>query len=203
MKIRASLRTLILLFLVFGALVATVNAQGNVVTWENSNVSQTIGNGQVITPLIVKFRVAKTLTNVNVFTVPGLSKFVEAQPSTFPILEPATDYSITLSFSVPNRAAEGLYAGTIHLRIGSKTVPDTLKVGVTVDYDGNIPSPNTITLSPDSLRLISGVAADGNGLFFSQTNAELSAIHPGNILARPRPANCPVVSWEGSSMYPV
>jgi len=191
MKSRSLLRTLILIFIVIGPLVATVDAQGNVVAWENSKVSQTIGNGQVITPLIVKFRVAKTLTNVNVFTVPGLSKFVEAQPSTFPILEPATDYSITLSFSVPSRAPEGLYAGTIHLRIGSKTIPDTLKVGVTVDYGGNIPSPNTITLSAESLRLITGVAADGNGLYFSQTNSELSAIHPGNILALPPTGQLP------------
>ena len=191
MKTRSSLQTLILLILVFGALLVSVNAQGNVVTWESSKVSQTIGNGQVITPNVVKFRVARTLTNVSVFTVPGLTKFVDAQPSEFPLLQPETDYSITLSFSVPNRADEGVYDGTIHLRQGSKTVPQTLKVGVTVDYGGNIPSPNAITLSADSLRLITGVAADGNGLFFSHTNSELSAIHQGNILALPPTGQLP------------
>jgi len=190
---RSSLRTLALFLLVFGTFVGTVSAQGNghIVTWENSKVSQTIGNGQIVSPIVINFRVAKTLTNVTVFTVPGIRKFVEAQPSEFPILQPLTVYSITLSFSVPTGAAEGLYDGTIHLRLGSKTIPETLKVGVTVDYAGNIPSPNAVTLSADSLRLITGVASDGNGLYFSQTNSELSAIRPGKILALPPVAPLP------------
>ena len=192
MTTRSSMRTFALFLLVFGAL-GTVTAQdnGRVVTWESSKVSQTIGNGQIVTPVTVNFRVAKTLTNVSVFTVPGISKFVEAQPSEFPILQPLTDYSITLSFSVPTGAPEGLYDGAIHLRLGSKTIPETLKVGVTVDYGGNIPSPNAITLSAESLRLITGVAPDGNGLYFSQTNSELSAIRPDLILALPPVAPLP------------
>jgi len=193
MLTRSSVRTFALFLLVFGALVGTVTAQGNGqdVTWENSQVRQTIGNGQIVAPLVVKFRVARTLTNVSVFTVPGISGFVDAQPSTFPLLQPGTDYSITLSFSVPNRAAEGQYDGTIQLRLGTRTIPDTLKVGVTVDYGGNIPSPNAVTLSADSLRLITGLAPDGNGIYFSQTNSELSAIRPGMILALPPAAQLP------------
>jgi hypothetical protein len=192
-KTRSSVRTLALFLLVLGALVGTVTAQGNgqVVTWENSSVSQTIGNGQIVTPSVVKFRVAETLTNVSVFTVPGISNFVDAQPSEFPLLQPGTDYSLTLSFSVPNRAAEGLYDGTIHLRLGSRTIPETLKVSVTVDYGGNIPSPNAVTLSAETLRLITSVAPDGNGIYFSQTNSELSAIRPGMILALPPAAQLP------------
>src|SRR5258705_11134209 len=192
-KTQSSARALALFLLVLGSFVGTVNAQGNsrVITWENSEVSQNMGNGQIVTTLVVKFRVARTLTNVTVFTVPGISKFVNAQPSEFPILQPSTDYSITLSFSVPTRTAEGLYDGTIHLRLGSRTIPQTLKVGVTVDYGGNVPSPNAVTLSADSLRLITCVAPDGNGLYFSQTNSELSAIHPGTILALPPVAPLP------------
>jgi hypothetical protein len=186
-KTQSLVRILVLFFMVFGAAVGTANSQGSgsIVTWENNRVNQTIGNGQIVTPTVVKFRVAKALTNVSVYTVPGISKFVNAQPSEFPSLEPGTDYSITLLFSVPTGAAQGSYDGNIHLRLGSKTIPDTLKVEVTVDYGGNVPSPNTITLSAESLRLLSGVATDGNGLYFSQTNAELAAIHAGQILALP------------------
>jgi len=190
---RSSVRALALFFLVFGAFVGTVNAQGNgqVVTWEQPEVRQTIGNGQIVTPVVVKFRVATTLTNVSVWTVPGISKFVDAQPSQFAVLQPSTDYSITLSFSVPTGAAEGLHDGTIHLRLGSRTIPQTLKLGVTVDYGGNVPSPNAITLSAESLRLITGTAPNGNGLYFSGTNSELNAIRPGAILALPPTAQLP------------
>ena len=189
---RSSVRNFALFLLIFGAFVGTVNAQGNgKVTWEKPEVRQTIGNGQIATPVVVKFRVGTTLTNVSVWTVPGMSKFVDAQPSQFPVLQPATDYSITLSFSVPTGAAEGLYDGTIHLRQGSRTIPQPLKLGVTVDYGGNKPSPNAITLSAESLRLITGTAPGGNGLYFSGTNSELSAIRPGAILALPPTAQLP------------
>src|SRR5678815_387485 len=190
---RSSARALALFLLVFGAFIGTANAQGNgqVVTWERSEVSQTIGNGQIVTPVVVKFRVASTLTNVSVAPVPGISKFVDAQPSFFPVLQPATDYSITLSFSVPTGAAQGLYDGTIHLRLGSRTIAPPLKVGVRVDYGGNKPSPNAVTLSAESLRLITSVAPGGNGLYFSSTNSELSAIRPGVILALPPTTQLP------------
>lgn len=189
---RSTARALALFLLVFGAFIGTANAQGNgQVTWERNEVSQTIGNGQIVTPVVVKFRVSTTLTNVSVWSVPGISKFVDAQPSFFPVLQPATDYSITLSFSVPTGAAEGLYDGTIHLRLGSRTIPQPLKVGVTVNYGGNIPSPNALTLSAESLRLITAVAPNGNGLYFSSTNSELSAIRPGVILALPPTTQLP------------
>lgn len=190
---RSSVRTFALCLLVFGAFLGTANAQGDgqVVSWEKSEISQTIGNGQIVTPLVVKFRVATTLTNVSVWTVPGISQFVDAQPSTFPVLQPGTDYSVTLSFSVPTGAVEGLYDGTIHLRVGSRTIPQTLKLGVTVDFGGNIPSPNAVTLSAASLRLITALAPDGNGLYFSSTNSELGAIRPGMILALPPTSKLP------------
>jgi Carboxypeptidase regulatory-like domain len=180
-------QALSILVLVIGALGGVANAQSNrpVVAWESNRVSQSLGDGQIVSPMVVRFRVSTPLTNVSVFVVPEIRRFVTVQPSEFPTLQPEFEYSVSLSFSVPTRAAEGLYDGTIHLRQGSRTIPQTLKVSVNVNYDGNIPSPNAITLSPDSLRLITGAAPNNSGIFFSQRNSELSALRPGTILALP------------------
>jgi hypothetical protein len=101
------------------------------------------------------------------------------------MLQRETDYSIKVSFSVATRAVEGLYDGTIHLRQGTKTIPQTLKVRINVTYGRNVPSPNAVTLSPDSLSLISGVAPNHGGIYFSQANSELSMLMQGDILALP------------------
>jgi len=182
----------VLLSLILGIFITTY-AQSNrpVVSWNNREITQTIGGAQIVSPLVVKFQVSRTLTDVNVFVVPEIRRFVTVQASDLSNLQPLTDYSLTLMFSVPTQTAEGVYSGTIHLRQGNQTIPQTLKVNVNVNYAGNMPSPNAVTLSADSLSLLTDVIPDGGGIVFSKSNAELSTLRAGMILALPPATGIP------------
>ncbi len=95
----------------FGTWAATASA--NVAVWSPSQVTKTIGDGTVVSPMPVTFTVAQRLDNVDLFVVPSVQGLVGVQPSTFAVLLPSTTYTVTLSFSVPTRAATGVYSGTI------------------------------------------------------------------------------------------
>ncbi len=174
-------------FLLIGTLTAAGFAYGAPaqVTWNPVQVAQTIGGGEETPPITVTFRVSSPLANVTVFTVPAIEPFVTVEPAAFASLQPGVDYSLRLSFAVPPRAAEGLYDGTIHLKERTATRPQTLKVSITVDYRGSIPSPNATSLSRDSLQYLAGVGPGGSTLFFSQNTTELSVLQPGSILVLP------------------
>src|SRR4026207_718362 len=117
---RRTFQPLVLSILIFGILITSANAQSDhpVVSWSDSEITQVIGGAQTISPVVVRFRVLRPLTNVSLFVVPEIRRFVTVQSSDFSNLQPSTEYSIPLLFSVPTRAAEGFYSGTIHLRQG-------------------------------------------------------------------------------------
>lgn len=155
------------------------------VIWDRNEVNQTIGKG-IASPTTVRFRVTSSMTNVKVASGLQAEGFLNFTPSDFPILLPGIEYELTINYSLPQQTVEKVYEDRIFLRGGSKRiVSDPLKIRLTVDYGGNIPSPSVKTLSQNSLNLISGVAPNGNGLYFSQINSELSQISPGTILALP------------------
>jgi hypothetical protein len=184
---------LVLSILIFGTFITSAKAQSDrpVVSWNDNEITQVIGGAQIVSPVVVRFRVSRPLSNISLFVVPEIRRFVTVQPSDLSNLQPSVEYSLTLLFSVPTGAAEGIYSGTIHLRQGTQTIPRTLKINVNVNYSGNLPSPNAVTLSTDSLRLITEAVPDGSGIFFSQTNSELSALRTGMILALPPAAGIP------------
>jgi hypothetical protein len=73
-----------------------------------------------------------TLNNVDLWIVPELQSFVSLDQTHFAVVEANTPYEITLHVSIPYGSQTGLYDGTIHLRVGSKTYPQTLKIELSV-----------------------------------------------------------------------
>ena len=99
----------VLLSLILGMFITTY-AQNNrpVVSWNTNEITQTIGGAQLVSPLVVKFQVSKPLTDVNIFVVPEIRRFVTVQSSDLSNLQPSSEYSLTLLFSVPTQTAEGV-----------------------------------------------------------------------------------------------
>jgi hypothetical protein len=123
MKVRTVLICLIALLI----LPLNVQAKTYPVTWDPRGKEQTLGLGGGV-DLTATFVSKVTLNNVDLWIVPELQAFVSLNQTYFDVLEANTPYEITLHVSIPCGSQTGLYDGTIHLRVGSETYPQTLKV---------------------------------------------------------------------------
>ncbi|MGQ9570264.1 MAG: choice-of-anchor D domain-containing protein [Thermodesulfovibrionales bacterium] len=108
------------------------------ITWVPDKIEQTIEVGQTI-ETTVSFVSRTSLKNAYLWVVPELQPFVSIEPSHFDTIEPNIPYQANIRFSASQNAQPGTYDGTIHLRVGKKTYPQTLKVKVNVVSTRNIP----------------------------------------------------------------
>jgi hypothetical protein len=101
------------------------------IVWDPNNVELTLGLGDT-KDLSVTFGSVTELKNVNLWIVPELRPYVSVAPSHFEIIKANTPYNISLHFSVPLNTETRHYGGTIHLKVGSKTYPQTFKINLNI-----------------------------------------------------------------------
>lgn len=121
------------------------------VTWNPSNVSQTVLIGTVIS-VPVTFTTNEPLSNVRLEVIPALVPLVAIIPSSFDQLVPGVAYSATLVFTMPKNTGVKKLDGVIQIKDGSGTVakPLSVKVETRAATLANIPA--TVALpSPDRL----------------------------------------------------
>ncbi len=130
---------LILSLLIFPLFIQTKNYS---IVWDPARIEETIGLGDT-KEITVTFISGTRLQNVDLWVVPELQPFVSLETIHFDSIEANNPYEIQVHFYVPIGTQTRLYDGTIHLRVGSKTYPQTLKVEldivdveVTVGPDG-------------------------------------------------------------------
>jgi len=104
------------------------------VVWSPKSIEQTIGLGGT-KDLTVTFASSTSLKNVDLWVVPELQPFVSVEPKHFDTIEKNNPYQVKVRISVPQVTQAGVYNGTIHLRVGSKTYPQTLKMVVNVPIE--------------------------------------------------------------------
>jgi pimeloyl-ACP methyl ester carboxylesterase len=121
-----------------------VQAKTYPVTWDPRGIEQTLGLGGGV-DLTATFVSKVTLNNVDLWIVPELQAFVSLNQTHFAVMKANTPYEITLHVSIPYGSQTGLYDGTIHVKVGSKTYPQTLKVELnvvdataTIDPEGGV-----------------------------------------------------------------
>jgi len=176
-------KTLIIWILLFLTLSQYV-AGKNFIEWDTKKIELTIGNGLEETEdIIVSFTSKVPIENVDLWIVPELQNLVKTEPDHFKVIEKNTIYELKLHFTIPPSTPEGIYYGTIHLRSGHRTYPQTLKIEINIDYENNIITPLTKVLSESSTQYLSSVLPDGSQLTFSQPTTELKSLCPGDILA--------------------
>jgi len=129
-----------------------VSAAQPKITWSETNLSLQLspGGGQVRQ---VTFTSDHNLQNVSIEAVPTIAGLVSIQPATITSVFADQAQTVLLFFSVPTGTNFGLYEGTIHVRSGSQTIPQTLKVSIDVSQTVNVPteieplSPAVVTLN--------------------------------------------------------
>ncbi len=101
------------------------------ITWSASDVQPILSPGESSSSA-VSFISSANLTNVTVEAVPEIAPFATIQPNTFASVSAGQTQSAQITFSIPQPTTLGTYDGTIHVRLGSSTLPQTLKVVVNV-----------------------------------------------------------------------
>jgi thermitase len=106
---------------------------------------------------------ARGLSNVSLFVTPELSQFLSIdQQDTVTVFPAGGLASITARVAIPGSASLGTYEGTIHVRSGSATVPNTLKVLIhvvppvagVVPHSPAFPSPDQITTTESGVEVV-------------------------------------------------
>jgi len=160
-------------------------AQTPSIQWNPNQVNYTIGNGHgASAPVSVTFTSSIPIPAVSVFLTPSLAQFVAVEPTGITAVQPNTQYSFTLEFFLPPNAQPGTYEGTLHIRSGSQTIPNTLQITVVVDFGTNLVSPNARTLSQVAQNLLTSATVQGGTttLVFSQWSDEFVDLVPGRVL---------------------
>lgn len=136
----------------FPVAVSFAEAQPKVI-WSEKHISLQIspGTGQVRQ---VTFTSDHNLKNVMIEAVPQIANLVSVQPTTIASVFADQAQTVSLFFSIPSGTTLGLHEGTIHVRVGSLTIPQPLKVSIEVTQidlppDLTMPEP----LSPAVVQL--------------------------------------------------
>ncbi|MDQ3805124.1 MAG: carboxypeptidase-like regulatory domain-containing protein [Acidobacteriota bacterium] len=153
------------------------------VSWSEKHVSVEVSPGGGMTKQVT-FKSDQNLSNVTVEAVPELAGLVSVQPNTINSVFADQSQTVTLFFSAPADTPLGVREGTIHVRSGSQTIPQPLKVSVNVKEGvviENLPDPDDVG-SPAEVTL-SGVSTTTfnprpRTISFNVAGASLNAAAP-------------------------
>jgi hypothetical protein len=101
------------------------------ITWIPEAIEETISKG-TSKELDVAFISRIDLKNAKLWITPELRPFIRIEPDHFKKIEDNAMYEAVLHLRVPAHVKPGHYDGTIHLKVGHRTYPETLKVDLTV-----------------------------------------------------------------------
>lgn len=151
------------------------------ISWQPKAVTRALGNGQAVTyEEVITFTSTAKLNDLEMWITPSLRPFVTIEPTAFREVQPGIPYTVRARFSIPTRATEGVYGGTIHARVGSRTVSEVLKMTVNIDY-GDVAIPHTTyVLTEASTSLLTEITLER--LVFAARNQELNALSPGDVI---------------------
>ena len=101
------------------------------ITWSTTSINIILSPGES-TSSDLTFTSSQKLTNVALTVVPQIAPFVNVQPSSISSLAANQAQSVHLAIAIAAATAFGTYDGTIQLKSGTTTFPQTVKVVVNV-----------------------------------------------------------------------
>jgi hypothetical protein len=119
----------ILLLLIARPLSPAPSSRQPKITWNPSQVQMVLSQGQSRTTTVT-FSSDQALQDVIVEAVPEIAPWVTIDFQTFPKVPAGTPETLNLTFTAAPGASIGHYDGTIHLRYGTQTYPQTLKISL-------------------------------------------------------------------------
>ena len=110
---------------------AAASSTTTTITWSTTSTFVLLAPGQSNSEDL-SFTSNANLPSVVIEAVPEIASFLAVQPSSLPAVPADQVEGIGITFSVPSGMALGLYSGTVHIRRGNQTLPQTLKVSIAV-----------------------------------------------------------------------
>ena len=104
----------------------------------------------------VGFTSSITLQSVSIEVVPEIAPFLRVTPSLIASLSPNQQQAVQIRAVLPVDASSSVYEGTVHITSQSKTIPQTLKVIITVGLPPDPGAAGSATLA--------GIDSDGDGV---------------------------------------
>jgi hypothetical protein len=101
------------------------------ITWSTTSINVILSPGES-TSSNLTFTSSLPLQNAVIEAVPGLAGFLNIQPNTMPSLSAGQQQAVHIAISIPPSTPFGTYDGTIHVRVGTTTFPQTMKITVNV-----------------------------------------------------------------------
>lgn len=174
-----------LIGLLIALLITPAMAAQTKVEWSEKRVTLDVQQGNRVMHQLT-FTVDRETGPVDVEAVPSISDFVKVTPERFESLEPGTSHSVQLVIAPTTETRTGVHGGTVHLRIGNSTAPDTLKVKINVKEDASdegYVSPGEITLTGVSVdafnATFSTIGFSLSGAAFAANPEEIQVYHQG------------------------
>lgn len=132
------------------------------ITWSEKQIEVILSPGESASKTLT-FSSTLDLAGVAIEAVPEIAGFLTIQPNTISNLPASQSQQISVNFAVASGAALGIFEGTIHVRSGSQTLPQTLKLLMHVAGVGA-----AIFLPPDpgeaGKTTLEGIDSDGDGV---------------------------------------
>jgi hypothetical protein len=149
---------LIILTATIGVAKVVQQAHQPSIAWSSPAVYAGITSTTTVTKTLT-FTSNQVLQGISLEAVPEIAKFVQIQPSTVSKLPAGQPQTVRLTFSAPAGAQFGAYDGTIHVRDGSRTLPQTLKTSITYAVVPLPPDPGEAGKATTA-----GIDSDGDGV---------------------------------------
>jgi hypothetical protein len=154
-------------------------ASGHPVAWTPDRLDRTVVKGTTV-EIEAAFVSSVDLQDAGLWVTPGLRPYVAITPERFAAVKAGGTYEVAIRLTAPCSTRPGRYDGTVHLRAGARTYPETLKVRLTVARSGdNIPPvadagpDQTLVLGPGQtaadVRLDAGGSYDPDGTIAAYT----------------------------------
>ena len=118
------------------------------ITWSAKQLEVILSPGESVTRDLT-FTSDRNIQNVVIEPVPALAPFVRVQPNKFANVPAGQQQSVTLNFSIPPGTTLGTYDGTLHVRLGSQTLPQTLKLSINAWSSLTVPTQSLRLKLPD------------------------------------------------------
>jgi hypothetical protein len=101
------------------------------ITWSQSQIEVSLAPTESASSDLT-FVSSLGLSGAVVEPVPAISGLLSVQPNSFASVAAGASIGVHISFAIPSSTALGTYTGTMHIRVGSSTLPQTLKITVNV-----------------------------------------------------------------------
>ena len=153
------------------------------ITWNPKKVEHVIGLGQSANDNVeVTFVSTTALSSVSLSVVPTLAPFVRVEPTVLPSVQAGTPYTVTLRFVIPPGSLQGIYSGTLHIRLNNATLARPLPVTLTVDYGDNVVPPTTKVLDDRETDHLRNVSPNGSSLLFDVLPPSLVSLTEDDVI---------------------